>query len=310
MTAASPRERRGKEAQAAESTVIEERAGKVESTVAEERAALAESTVAEERAARLWSVTTLISLGVPKEALIGWAARVTAERAWERATILDAYRQDGDRDAAIKWLTDARWEKTGTAALRGTKVHGIVEAYALGQTPDVPFELEPWHQQIRLFLDQHQPVFEAAEAPVYNLEFGYAGTLDMILRIGDRRVIVDAKTTDKLPDARSRPPYPEVALQLCAYSRAQQVGVSPAVMRTHGGRRYYEYDPALRYELMPPVDGALALVISPVDYQLVPVRIDEEVWRAFLACREVARWQIDTGRRVFGPNITNSKESS
>lgn len=258
---------------------------------------------------RLWSVTTLIGAGTPKEALIGWAARVTAERAYDKAATLDAMRQDGDRDAAIKWLTDARWEKSGTAALRGTNVHAIIEQYALGHTPDVPPELEPWHHQIRRFLDDHQPEFEAAESPVYNLQLGYAGTMDMILTVDGVRCIVDAKTTEKGPDARSRPPYGEVALQLAAYSRAERVGVSPAVMRTHSGRRYYEYDPGLEYAPMPEVEGAFALIISPVDYLFVPARIDDEVWRSFLAVREVARWNLDVSRRVFGPTVTaNAKE--
>lgn len=253
---------------------------------------------------RLWSVTTLIGAGTPKEALIGWAARVTAERAYDKKNTLDAMREDGDRDAAIKWLTDARWEKSGTAALRGTTVHSIIEAYALGQTPDVSVELEPWHQQILRFLHDHQPEFQASEAPVYNLELGYAGTMDMILKVGGRVCIVDAKTTDKTPDARSRPPYGEVALQLAAYAHAPLVGVSPATMRTHGGRRYYIYDPELEYAPMPEIEGALALVISPVDYVFIPVRIDDEVWRAFLAVREVARWNLATSRNVFGPTIT------
>lgn len=255
---------------------------------------------------RLWSVTTLIGAGTPKEALIGWAARVTAERAYDKKTTLDAMRQDGDRDAAVKWLTDARWEKSGTASLRGTNVHSIIEQYALGQTPDVPDELEPWHQQIRRFLDDHSPEFEASESPVYNLQLGYAGTMDMILTVDGVRCIVDAKTTDKTPDAaRSRPPYGEVALQLAAYSRCDLVGVSPAVMRTHSGRRYYEYDPALAYAPMPGIEGAFALIISPVDYLFVPTRIDDEVWRAFLAVREVARWNLDVSKRVFGPSVTS-----
>lgn len=255
-------------------------------------------------AQRLWSVTTLIGAGTPKEALIGWAARVTAERAYDKAATLEAMRADDDRDAAIKWLTDARWEKSGSAALRGTTVHSFIEAYALGQTPEVHPDLEPYNQQILRFLDDHQPEFEAAESPVYNLTLGYAGTMDMILVVGGKRCIVDAKTTDKPLDARSRPPYGEVALQLAAYAHAEVVGVSPAVMRTHNSRRYYEYDPALAYEPMPELDGALALVVSPYDYRLIPVRLDDEVWRAFLAVREVARWNLDISKRVFGPTIT------
>ena len=253
---------------------------------------------------RLYSVTSLIGAGSPKEQLIGWAGRVTAERAYDKHGTLQAFVADNDRAGAVKWLSDARWETSKSAALRGTNVHTIIESYALGQTPEVAPELEPWHQQITRFLDDHSPEFEAAESPVYNLELGYAGTMDMILRVGEARCIVDAKTTDKTPDARSRPPYDEVALQLAAYSRCTQVGVDPAVMRTVQNRRYYEYDPALRYEPMPGLEGAFALIISPVDYLFVPVRIDEEVWRSFLAVREVARWKLDISKRVFGPTVT------
>ena len=35
---------------------------------------------------RLWSVTTLIGAGLPKEALIYWAANVTSERAYDDLT--------------------------------------------------------------------------------------------------------------------------------------------------------------------------------------------------------------------------------
>ena len=259
---------------------------------------------------RLWSVTTLISAGTPKEALIGWAARVTAERAYDKAPILDGYRQEKDRDGAVKWLTDARWEKSGSAALRGTNVHSIVEAYALGQTPDVPAELEPWHDQIKRFLDDQQPEFEASEAPVYHLGLGFAGTLDMILKVDGVRCVVDAKTTDKLPDARSRPPYGEAALQLCAYSRCELLGLSPATMRTHNSRRYYVYDDALEYAPVPDIQGAFSLVISPVDYLFIPTRIDDEVWRSFLAVREVARWNLDVSKRVFGPAVTPRVKSA
>lgn len=256
---------------------------------------------------RFWSATTIIGEGSPKPQLVGWASRVTGERAYDKLATLTAMHADGDRAAAVKWLTDARWETTKSAALRGTKVHSIIEAYALGQTPDVPDEVEPWHQQIRRFLDDHQPEFEAAESSVFNLELGYAGTMDMILKVGGKRVIVDAKTTDKGPDARSRPPYDEVALQLAAYSRADRVaiGTPPELLqRKHGGRRYYVYDETYEYQPMPQLDGAFALVISPVDYLFVPVSIDDTVWKAFLAVREVARWKLESSRHVFGPAVT------
>lgn len=254
---------------------------------------------------QLWSVTTILSEGVPKPQLISWGCKVTALRAVEQHAILRAYLDGGDPNGAVKWLTGARWETQASAAGRGTAVHEIIEAYALGKKPDVPAEFEPWHRQIRRFLDDHQPEYEMSEAPVYNLEYGYAGTLDAILRVQGARCVVDMKTTDKGPDASSRPPYPDVALQLCAYSRAQLVGVGAATMRYSGKRRYYLFDPVNgQYEEMPPVDGALVLVVSPEDYTLTPARIDDTVWDAFLTAREMARWKLQTERAVLGPPIT------
>jgi hypothetical protein len=195
---------------------------------------------------------------------------------------------------------------------RGTDVHKIVEAYAYGKAPEYPNEetalaYQPYELQILRFLEEHQPTFQAAEAPVYNLRYGYAGTMDLILDVGGVRCIVDAKTTDKDPndpEVRSLPPYAEVALQLVAYARAEMIGISPAVQRTVNRRRYYVYDPDLGYEPMPAVQGALALVIAPTFYRLVPVAIDDEVWQCFGYVREAARWQLEVSKRVLGPDIT------
>lgn len=249
---------------------------------------------------QFWSVTSLIGEGVPKPALVGWSANTVATRAWDKFRTLQGFVDDGDRAGAIKWLADARWEKSESAAARGTSVHAIVEAYALGETPAIEPGLEGYAEQIRRFLDDHQPEFEASEAPVYNTTYNYAGTLDMIVHLGGQRVIVDAKTTDKTPDAKSRPPYGEVALQLAAYSRCDLLGLSPPTIAERFRRRYYTYDPDNEFVPVGELDGAFALVVSPVDYLLVPVRIDDEVFRSFLAARAVARFQIEISKRVFG----------
>jgi len=258
-------------------------------------------------ARRLWGVTTLLDAGLKKEALIGWAAKMTAFRAYDDFDMLSVYVKKEDRAGALKWLTGARFDKSGKAKARGTKVHKIIEAYAYGQQPDFDPEFAPYDTQIRKFLADYAPVFQAAEAPVYNLTFGYAGTMDLILDIDGVRCIVDAKTTDKDPDdpeVRSLPPYPEVALQLCAYARAEIIGTSPAAMRYFNRRRYYIYDPALTYEPMIPVQGALALVVAPTFYRLVPFAIDDEVWAMWGYVRELARWDLEVARRVQGPDIT------
>lgn len=251
----------------------------------------------------MYSVTTLLSEGLPKPALVAWAARVTAERAYDKGSILGAYLREQDRAAAIKWLTDARWETSGKAAARGSDIHKAAEQYALGITPTVEPDIEPYVAQYRRFLDEHRPVFLLAEAAVFNLTYNYAGTLDAIVELDGRTVLLDMKTTDKGPDAKTRPPYPEVALQATAYARAELIGVGGVERREKGSRRYYIYDPAAHHEPMIHVDGAVALIVSPVDYQLVPLRTDDEVWQAFQAVREVARWSLNTAKTAIGPSI-------
>lgn len=253
---------------------------------------------------RFWSVTTLVKLGLGTgDALVQWNARTPVE--WILGN-LDGFTAlaASDPEAAKKAALDSRYRKTGKAQERGTEVHAMLEELALGREPEVSDAMLPYVAQLRRFLEDHAPTLLMAEAPVYNRTYGYAGTLDLILEIGGRTCILDAKSTDKTPDAKSRPPYPEIALQLVAYSRAELVGLDPAVQRYQFGRRYYVFDPALKYEPMPAVEGALALVVSPVDYRLVPVRIDEEVWLAFAHVREAAKWNVDISRRVLGPEIT------
>lgn len=258
---------------------------------------------------RLWSVTTLLGQGVPKPALLGWAVKVTAEYAIDNLDMLAAV-AGKDREAALKLLKDARWRKSSEATARGSDVHRAAEQLAYGETPQVDPEIMPYVDQFSRFLDEHQPVFELAEAPVYNLTYHYAGTLDAVVTVAGRKCVLDMKTTPKRPGGAdgARPPFPEVALQLAAYRRAEKVGVNPANEVTYQGRRYYQYDDTTATVPMPETDGALCLVVSPYDYQLIPVRTDVEVWTAWLYVREVARWQLDTSQKVIGPAVTPWKE--
>jgi hypothetical protein len=142
------------------------------------------------------------------------------------------------------------------------------------------------------------------EAPVYNATEGYAGTTDGILKLEGRPFLFDYKTTEHPPTKESRPPYGEVALQLCAYAHATEVGVL-SEQRYSGYRRYYLYDPTAKHEVLPEADTdwALAIIVSPYDCRAVPTRIDEPVWQAFLNVKEVARFQTELAakRELFRP---------
>lgn len=253
---------------------------------------------------RLWSATTLISLALgTSKPLVEWNVTQACETAYDKIKTLQAFHEDGDRDGAVKWLKDSRWTKSGQAMARGTEIHRAAEQYALGAVPEVDPAVQPYVDQYRRFLEDFQPEFLMAEAPVYNLSAGYAGTLDAVATVQRQSVVLDIKTTPKGPDARSRPPYPEAALQLCLYRHAELVGLL-ADRREVQYRRYYVFDPSAHAEPMPETDGAVCVVVSPVDYMVVPVDTSTIVWNACRHLIEVARFQVETSKTVFGPVLS------
>lgn len=250
------------------------------------------------------SVTSIEKDGCPKPGIPYWAAKGAARYVIDHWKSLAPQIED-DPVAAFNTIRDAPWRERDKAANRGTEIHTIAEKINLGQQPDVPEELAPYIDQYLGFLADYRPTFLMAEAQVWNVTYSYAGTLDAIVEIGgDGPYVLDMKTTPKPPDTdESRPPYPNIAIQLCMYAHAEKVALVPAERVTTGRGRYYLYDESLPFEPMPRVDGALALVVSPFDYTLTPVRIDNEVWNAALAVREVARFQSDISKRVLGPQV-------
>lgn len=254
---------------------------------------------------KLWSATTLISMALgTSKPLVEWNVRTACETAYDKFNTLKAFHEDGDRDGAVKWLKDSRWTKTGAAMARGTDIHKAAEALALGTIPKVEPELEPYVNQYRRFLEDFQPEFLMAEAPVYNTRYGYAGTLDAIAKIDGKPLVMDTKSTAHGPDSgKSRPPFPETALQLTLYRHGELVGLL-ADRREINYRRYYVFDPDVMHtEPMPETEGGVCLVISPEDYLLVPVDTSERVWKACRHMIEVARFQVELSKQVFGPPI-------
>lgn len=253
---------------------------------------------------RLWSVTTLNKevLGAG-EGLVQWHIGQAAEAAYDGIETLQTFVKRGEREAAVKWIKDSRWTKSDQAKARGTDIHTIAEKIALGEKPEVAPNIVPYVDQYRRWLDAFAPTFLMAEAPVYNLSYGYAGTLDGILELSGQRLLFDYKTTPHGPDSgKARHPFPEVALQLVAYANAEEVGLL-AERRYEQGKRYYVYDPTATHEPMPQVDGALCIVISPHDCIAVPVRIDEGVWANFTRLRWLADLLLEQRSTLFAPPL-------
>lgn len=272
---------------------------------------------------RFWSVTTLINC-LDKPALLFWAAEETAKTAVAVARSLPSRVEEEGEDAVVKWLRDARFRPPKgrrSATELGTLVHDACQELALtGSWPEVDDEVRPFVTQADRLLQHLQPTFVAAEAAVYSMAYGYAGTLDALVEVswdvlgsagepisgdGDKaRLIVDWKTSRKDHDSQGKvsAPYPEHALQLAAYRRADLLATWRARRFEHFRRRYYALSADER-DLgvpMPAVDGGLILHLTPGHGHAHPVRCDEAVFESFLYCMELTRWQLEIAPHVIG----------
>lgn len=276
-----------------------------------------EDAPAEEGDAQLWSVTTIIG-ALDKPALLYWAAEQTAlaalgsERTWKGMLAdddPDCRHTDASSCPVVKWLRDARFRRPKgmrSATELGDLVHQACEAYALtGTRPDVDPEVRPFLEAFDGWLQRFGPSYQATEVAVYHPELGYAGTSDAFLTIGGVRYIADYKTTRKVVDDQGRPtkPYPEqVGLQLAAYRHAKHAAVWRPRRLEKFRRRYYLLGPAERAmaQPVPEVDTGLVIHITPETCEGFPIRCDEQVFEAYLAAQDAARWLFQDSRRVMG----------
>lgn len=242
---------------------------------------------------RFWSVTTILGGGLPKRALIYWAANQVAEFACDHVDEIKSLIADDERDAAYDLLKRSPWRKRDKAADVGTAIHEAIEAHVLGKpAPEWPLPLRPRMLAFERFLAEYEPKFVPApvvgqkvelgdgillaEAPVFNRTQHYAGTLDGVVEIGGRTLVLDVKTSAKGI-------YPEIGMQLAAYRNAEFVGL-----------------PDGSEQAMPATDGAVALHL-PEDgtYELREIQADEETFRHFLYVREVYRFLNDIADGVI-----------
>ncbi len=230
--------------------------------------------------ARIPGVTTILGDGMPKPALVNWAGNVTAEYAVNRWDEL------GDLPVAdrLKRLKKCRYEDRDAAAKRGTEVHALAEALSRGDEVTVPDELAGHVESYVRFLDEWDPQPILTEATVYSVQYGYAGTLDMVADLADgRRWLLDVKTS------RSGV-YGETAFQLAAYRYADKY-------LTDDGPRD-----------MPDVDECGVIWVRADGYDLVPVTADIRVLTQFrhihVTAKAAKQCRDYVGEAIQPPNST------
>lgn len=217
------------------------------------------------------SVTTLLSKGLPKPALIRWAGKFVAEGAVKQ---VDQW-VDLEDDAAIAWLAGLPDRRRNSSANLGSVIHAAVESVALNrEMKPVSEEAQGYVNQFMQFVQDFKPKFLLTECAVFNRTHRYAGTLDIVARIGRDVWVLDTKTGNRV--------YSDVALQLTAYANAEFVG-------REGGDE----------QALPRIKRGGVLHLGPDSYSLVPVRIDEEVFQAFLSVKDVHDWDQSLSKVVL-----------
>lgn len=202
---------------------------------------------------RVPGVTTILDKGLPKPALVPWGIKTVAEYAVNNREDL----AEKPPTEMLSELKGAPYRERDAAAKRGTEVHRLAEALVQGDQVVVPAELDRHVAHYVEFLDAFKPQPILVEPVVYNLTYGYAGSADLFADIGGETWLLDLKTN------RSGV-YPEVAYQLAAY-------------------RYAEFylDADGEPQPMIAVDRCAVIHVNDKGWQVVPVRADEAVLKAF-----------------------------
>lgn len=246
-------------------------------------------------------VTTIIGDGMPKPALINWAAGSVADFVADNIHVA----ADGTVDAS-RLVAEVRqlavenhkqmsgWSPTlagyllkglpnrnrDAAAKKGTKVHKLAERLIAGEEIDVPEELKGHVDSYIGFLEQMEPDPIAVEGVGISRKFKYMGTFDLLADVeGLGRCLLDIKTS------RSGI-FPETALQIAAY-------------------RYCEtyLDDAGEEQDMPEVDFTGAVWVRADGWDLHSVRADEAAHRQFLYARETKKF-LDAERGTWVQDAT------
>jgi hypothetical protein len=236
------------------------------------------------------SVTSAIKGGLPKEYLIGWAAKMSSECAVDKHDLVSQMIAAGEQRAAVSFLKEARFRDMRAKGDRGTIVHAAIEAYIDGKplsNADIEAKLDearvtepglrkatvPMVNAVLSFLQDAEPEIVWSEHTVYSRTYEYAGTADIIgrMHIGGSRlpVVIDIKTSKSI--------YDEVALQLAAYARADFVGLDDGT------------EVPLFIDGEVPEYGVVVRPMASGKYETATFALTDDVFKLFLSCLTTAR---------------------
>lgn len=244
---------------------------------------------------RVPGVTTIIGDGIPKKALINWAATATAEHAvdnWDELAELAP-------SVRLKTLSKARYAVSDAAANKGTQVHNLAEQLVHGDTVAVPEGLEGHVASYVAFLDEFDVRPVLVERTVWSSEHNYCGTFDLIAEL------LDPTDLEPDPELRRRQTwlldiktnrsgiFGETALQLAAYRYATC---------------WIDEDADAEMDL-PDVELTGAVHVRADGYDLIPVTAGPDEFRTFLYAQQIAEFTASS-RELVGEPVVSPQTST
>lgn len=205
------------------------------------------------------SITNVLGV-INKPALVGWAAREVATKAWELRRSL----AEMDEADALQVLKGAPYRKSGRAADRGTTIHAYLEARLSGLEPEVlDGEALRYKAGADAWLDAWKPEPVATELTVFGDD--YAGTGDLWCTVGGKMCIVDFKTGKAI--------YREAAFQIGALYGAR-------ITADNEFAPHYSETDVEGYVVRIGDNGFEAKKVANLDYCFDVFRSAIEVWAA------------------------------
>lgn len=267
----------------------------------------------------LISVTNVLSVGCAKPALVPWAAKIVAEKSWDLLPRMVGALRARDcgagpkrdlachrcRDCLTRELKGEVTVARDKASDLGSRVHALAEAHVLGTTiarEDGDEIAEQYLGQYLKFLETFgvdlTTDVEAVEVTVANPRLGYAGTLDLIVRLaldgylpgqpvkplkgGEKSLwLVDLKSSETRPATSV---YGEYALQLAGLRHATEVWLPD--------------DTTTR--MVPSIRGAAVLNLRRNAFELIPLPTGKAEFDAFSGSLALAKWMHTVGHDING----------
>lgn len=234
---------------------------------------------------KVTGATTLISAGLPKPALVQWAANEVAKLAAEKRKVLP----DLEPEEIYDLLRMAHRRTNTKAATRGTTIHRWAERLQAGETftvgdgpGELPEEIADVVESCAAFLDEHRVEPVLTEFTVGSRKHRYMGTGDLVADTSTMgRALLDYKTSKNI--------YGDTALQLAAY-------------------RYAEFylDELDEEQPMLEVERCGIVWLRSDGYDVAPVEAGPRQFRQFLYVVQIAQF-VDEAPSLIGDLLPHPK---